>query len=440
MPRSPFAICWTCFAAVWLVGCVTQRKHVPLNLPPSARLVEVGGSSAISPRLQTGSIVPVAATEFASRNILVLSGGGANGAYTVGVLNGWSASGARPQFDVVTGISTGALIAPFAFLGSEYDDILRCGYTECQERDVFARRWLPTLLWADSLADSAPLKQKIATQITRSIVAKVAEAHRDGRRLYVGTTDLDTKRLVVWDMGAIAASDDPGKLELFRDVLLASASVPGLLPPVEIDIAVAGKRHTELHVDGGVAASLFLQPAMLGLSLPNESPQVRDNLKVYVIVAGQLRLPRRQVQRRLTHVIEESVGGVLQSQMDGDLLKTYLLSRWAGASFALTAVPRELAEEASPLIFDPRVMRNLYDLGHQHAASGSGWHTVPLSLSPEEQTPPRGSVQFQIEEPRVGRDVSSRAALTNEQATTHSFPARNLWDRVASDLRRSAKR
>lgn len=389
-------------------GCAITRRYVPLELPPSARLIEANGSPEIAPRVQQTSsdVRTVSTTLREPSNVLVLSGGGANGAYTAGVLNGWTAAGNRPAFDVVTGISTGALIAPFAFLGSEYDGLLKRSYTTTRDTDLFTRRWLTSLVYADSLADSAPLRNRIASEITPTILERIAEAHREGRRLYVGTTDLDTKRLVVWDMGAIANGDDPNKLELFRDVLLASASVPGLLPPVEIDIDVDGKRHAELHVDGGVAASLFLQPAMLGMSAADpDAAKVRDDLNVYVIVAGQLRLPRRRVQRKLSTVIEESVGGVLQAQMDGDLLKTYLLSRWAGASFALTAVPRELAEEASPLAFDPHMMTKLFDVGYQHAATKAGWQNAPLSLSSEEQVPPRGSVQFKVEEPRSGRPL-----------------------------------
>ncbi len=394
--------------ALWSApGCAITRRHVPLELPQAARLIEVGEPAEVAPRVQQqqqSEIRTVSASASEPSNVLVLSGGGANGAYTAGVLNGWTAAGNRPQFDVVTGISTGALMAPFVFLGSEYDELLKRNYTESRDRDIFTRRWLPALIYADSLADSAPLRKRIANEITPQVLKQIAEAHRDGRRLYVGTTDLDTKRLVVWDLGAIADGNDPNKLELFRDVLLASASVPGLLPPVEIDIDVEGERHAELHVDGGVAASLFLQPAMLGMSAsdPDEA-KVRDDLNVYVIVAGQLRLPRRRVQRKLSAVIEESVGGVLQSQMDGDLLKTYLLSRWAGATFALTAVPREMAEEFSPLAFDPRSMQKLFDVGYKHAASKAGWQNAPLSLSPEEQIPPRGSVQFKVDEPRSGR-------------------------------------
>ena len=405
-----FLMRWMLVVLLIAPGCAITRRHLPLELPASAKLIEINGAPEVAPRVQQASsnIRTVSATLREPSNVLVLSGGGANGAYTAGVLNGWTAAGNRPTFDVVTGISTGALIAPFAFLGAEYDELLKRSYTTTRDRDIFTRRWLTSLAYADSLADSAPLRQKIASEITLTILERVAAAHREGRRLYVGSTDLDTKRLVVWDMGAIADGDDPNKLELFRDVLLASASVPGLLPPVEIDIEVDGKRHAELHVDGGVAASLFLQPAMLGMSAadPDEA-KVRDDLNVYVIVAGKLRLPRRKVQRKLSAVIEESVGGVLQAQMDGDMLKTYLLSRWAGASFALTAVPREMAEEASPLVFDPRTMQKLFDVGYKHAATKAGWQNAPISLAPEEQIPPRGSVQFKVEEPRSGRSVTS---------------------------------
>lgn len=420
-----------------LVGCVMERRHVPLNLPTGGRLVELVEPATVAPRLQPGIVQQVSATTSTPRNVLVLSGGGANGAYTVGVLNGWTASGERPQFDIVTGISTGALIAPFAFLGSKYDETLRRSYTECKEGDIFNRRWLPALLWADSLADSTPLKTRIATEITPDILIQIADAHRDGRRLYVGTTELDTKKLVVWDMGAIAAGNDANKLELFRDVLLASASVPGLLPPVDINIEVDGKQHTELHVDGGVSASLFLQPSMLGVKPDQESPDVRDDLHVYVVVAGQLQLPRRPVQRRLSKVVEESVGGVLQSQMEGDLLKTYLLARYAGAQFALTSVPKELAEGSSALAFESQNMQKLFKTGYEHAATRAGWQFVPVSVTLDEQTPPRSSLQFTVQEPRGERvetaiDTSPMAVRQNGPG----FTGRKFLQRLRGESRR----
>ena len=397
MDRNSTAIWCSCLVVFCHAGCAMDRQHVPLVLPPSARLVEVEAAGEFSRRDRGDRVLPVGA-KLAPRNVLVLSGGGANGAYTAGVLNGWTASGTRPQFDVVTGISTGALIAPFAFLGSDYDNTLRQSYTSAKESDIFKRRWLPELLWADSLADSAPLKRKIASEITPDVLAKVAEAHRAGRRLYVGTTDIDTKRLVVWDMGAIACRDDSNKLGLFRDVLLASASVPGLLPPVDVEIDVDGTRYTELHVDGGVTAALFLQPAMVGVTPDQDVANTPNDSHVYVVVAGQLQLPRRAVKRRLTKVVEESIGGVLQSQLEGDLLKTYLLARFAGADFALTSVPKNITFESAPLAFDPVTMRKLFQTGYEHAATRAGWHVVPASLTHDEQTPPRSGVEFTVRE------------------------------------------
>jgi len=387
-----FQIC--CLLACGLVGCATNRPHASLTLPPTAHLVEVGADQRVS---EHDRVLPVGSTP-PTRNVLILSGGGANGAYTAGVLSGWSASGTRPQFDVVTGISTGALIAPFAFVGSEYDDTLRQSYTSAKESDIFKRRWLTELLWADSFADSAPLRRKIAAEITPDVVDQVAAAHRQGRRLYVGTTDLGTKQLVVWDMGAIACRDDIDRLRLFRNVLLASASVPGLLPPVDVEIDVDGKQFTELHVDGGVAASLFLQPAMVGVTPEQEVATPPNGSHVYVIVAGQLQLPRRTVKRKLTKVLEESIGGVLQSQLEGDLLKTYLLARFAGADFSLTSVPKDITFESTSLSFNPVTMQKLFESGYQHAASREGWQVAPASLSRDELAPPRSGVEFTVQE------------------------------------------
>ena len=408
MARSSNTIWCSCLVVLCHAGCAMDRQHVPLVLLPPARLVEIGVTGGFPARDQGDRVLPVGA-KLAPRNVLVLSGGGANGAYTAGVLNGWTASGTRPPFDVVTGVSTGALIAPFAFLGSDYDDTLRQSYTSAKESDIFKRRWLPELLWADSLADSTPLKRKIASEITPEVLAKVVEAHRAGRRLYVGTTDLDTKRLVVWDMGAIACRENINKLGLFRDVLLASASVPGLLPPVDVQIDIDGTKYTELHVDGGVAAALFLQPAMVGVTPEQEVANTPDDSHVYVVVAGQLQLPRRAVKRRLTQVVEESIGGVLQSQLEGDLLKTYLLARFAGADFALTSVPKDITFESAPLAFDPVTMQKLFQTGYEHAATREGWHVVPASLTLDEQTPPRSGVEFTVQESSATQsDASAR--------------------------------
>jgi predicted acylesterase/phospholipase RssA len=206
------------------------------------------------------------------------------GAYSAGVLKGWTESGTRPQFDVVTGVSTGALIAPYAFLGPQYDAKLERLYTSMRRESIFRIR----LLLLDSIVSSEPLEQQIAARTTPELLRRIAEAHRQGRRLYVGTTSLDTKRLVVWDMGAIAARNSVESTTLFQKVLLASCSVPGLLPPVPIDVEIDGKRFTALHVDGSVTACIFLKPAMVGIGPDGVlSPSARS-LSIRVVVAGKV--------------------------------------------------------------------------------------------------------------------------------------------------------
>jgi predicted patatin/cPLA2 family phospholipase len=376
--------------AALLAGCVPVRQYPAPNLPDSAQLVETRRvpDSVASP-LQTVSHRP--------KNALVLSGGGMNGAYTAGVLKGWTASGRRPTFDVVTGISTGALIAPFAFLGPEFDGALERSYTTLRDNDIFKRRLLVTLPWAESLADSSPLRHRIESEVTPVVLNRIAQAHREGRRLYVGTTDLDAKKLVVWDMGAIAAGDEPNKLQLFRKIILASASVPGLLPPVPIDVLIDGRPYTELHVDGGVSANLFLRPGMLG---PRPGAGViGDDATVWVIVAGKLRPDREVVSRSLLNIGGESIEGVLQSAFEGDLIRTYLLAKHHGANFALAAVPQDFPP-LDALKFNPVVMRKLFDEGQRFGSTGTSWLAVPPGLSPADQTP-RGGVRFQSREGSV---------------------------------------
>ena len=386
---------WLCLAGVLLPGCTPGRPYPPLDVPASARLVEVRASPALPDEGRQPTILPVG---HAPRNFLVLSGGGMNGAYSAGVLKGWTASGARPRLDVVTGISTGALIAPFALLGPEYDGALERFYTTVRDRDIFRTRSPLLLPWAESLADSSPLRKHIAAEITPAVLAAVARAHAEGRRLYAGTTNLDSKQLVIWDLGAIACGDDPDKLELFRRVLLASASVPGLLPPVPINVEVNGQPYTELHVDGGVAASLFLRPGMLGRPLALHQGPNGEDANVFVIVAGKLRLTTQPVKRRLLSLAEETLEGIRQAQFEGDLLRTYLLARFAGARFALAAVPQEFPIETGSLSFDPRTMRALFDEGFRSASTGTVWRSAPPGLTAGEQSPPRQGVRFELKE------------------------------------------
>jgi predicted acylesterase/phospholipase RssA len=323
------------------------------------------------------------------RNVLVLSGGGMNGAYSAGVLNGWTRSGRRPQFDVVTGISTGALIAPFAFLGPEYDAELERLYTSMRREDVYRPR-----LWFDSVASSEPLERRIAAGATPEILHKIAEAHRQGRRLFVGTTNLDTKTLVVWDLGAIAARDSPESRILFQKVLLASCSVPGLLPPVPIDVEIDGKRFTELHVDGGVTASVFLRPEMVGIGPNGMIASDADRISVSVIVAGKLCPDAVPAKRELLSISGESVTAVLQNKLEGDLTQLFLLARYAKADFKLTGVRQDYVAGSSSMSFDPQVMRTLFDEGFRGGRDGTAWQSTPPGLEMERFAPPRSNTRF----------------------------------------------
>jgi hypothetical protein len=393
------------FICLLLAGCAAMRDFPAPNLPPLTRLVDVPSTkarSAVDRQRKAEDILPAATTATAeSRNVLVLSSGAMNGAYPAGLLKGWTESGDRPEFDVVTGISTGALIAPFAFLGAEYDADLERAYTSLKVEQIYRLRSLVSIPWSDALADSEPLRRRIKKEVTHEMLAKIAREHRQGRRLYVGTTNLDTLQLVEWDMGAIAAGDDPQKLELFHEVLLASCSVPGLLPPVPINITIDGKRYSELHADGGISASLFVPSQMLPAATSTEPEEpAREPLaelgetNLYVVVAGKLAPDRATVERRLFHVSDVSLKGLIQSQMESDLQRIYLMTRLTGVQFRLAAIPQDLETGSNSLSFDPRTMRQIFDAGRQFGQQGGPWMEAPPGIERSDWKTPRVGVSF----------------------------------------------
>ncbi|MEN6367766.1 MAG: patatin-like phospholipase family protein [Thermoguttaceae bacterium] len=376
-------------ATILLTGCAATRQYPAPPILPSASLIEKHGSTTAN---ASQFVPPNLAATAAPRNVLVLSGGGVNGAYTAGIIKGWTASGTRPQFDVVTGVSTGALIAPLAFLGPDYDAELERLYTSMRQDNVFRPRL--HLLGFDSLVSSDPLAQQIAAGATPEILQKIAEAHHQGRRLYVGTTNLDTKKLVVWDLGAIATRDTPESRTLFQKVLLASCSVPGLLPPVPIDVEIDGKRFTELHVDGGVTACMFLKPAMVGIGPNGEQPSEASPASVYVIVAGKLRQTAVPTKRELFSVAGESMIAVLQAKTEGEATKLFMLARYAGANFKLTGIPQDYEMPQNIMSFSQPTMRGLFDVGYRGGKDGTAWYSFPPELEEERTAMPRSDTCF----------------------------------------------
>lgn len=307
--------------------------------------------------------------------VLALSGGAADGAYGAGLLTGWSDRGDRPSFDVVTGISVGALIAPFAFLGSAYDDNLRIIFNELDTTDVAELQLLRALFGALSLAETDPLRRQIERFIDADFLARIATQHRLGRRLLVGTTNIDAVRPVIWDLGAVAAA---GELQLFQDVVLASASIPGAFPPVQIEVEADGQRFTELHVDGGVTQSVFIGPPRTAEVLPENLPfDVRRTF--YVVMNLALIGPYKPIEESLRTIIQRSLSTLIRAQSEGDVVRIGVIADSAGAEFRLAFLPKGFkAPQASA--FDRDYMRALFARGELDGRRGIPWLDKPPAL------------------------------------------------------------
>ena len=262
-----------------LAGCATpeRRAAVPMGQAthasvlglPNERFFPSYGSEALTAEVYAAlrrrqHVLGLAPDVLPPKmEILAVSGGGEDGAFGAGLLCGWTDAGTRPTFQLVTGVSTGALTAPFAYLGSAYDPQLRAVYTELKPSDVLEQRYLTAALFDDALADNSPLFRTISRYLTAAMQAAIAKAYQDGRLLLIGTTDLDAQLPVIWNIGAIAASRHPRALDTIRRVLLASAAVPGAFPPTMFDVTLNGVAYQEMHVDGGAFAQAFLYPATL---------------------------------------------------------------------------------------------------------------------------------------------------------------------------------
>ncbi len=308
---------------------------------------------------------------------LTISGGGPNGAFGAGLLAGWTESGNRPEFEIVTGVSTGALIAPFAFLGSAYDDQLKEVYTSISESDISRNRGILELIFSDSMKSSEPLRSLIARYINHSVLEKLKEEYNAGRRLYIVTTNLDAERPVIWDITAIAASNSDNRLDLIRDVLLASASVPAVFPPVYIEVEAQGERYHEMHVDGGASAQVFFYPAFLewGEAILQDLV-IHHNPKIYVILNSRLSPEYKEVESKILPIAEHSLRSIIRNQAQSELYRIYYYSRRDGLDYNLAYIPNSFDAGVKEQ-FDPEYMRRIYNLGFDMASSGYPWEKQP---------------------------------------------------------------
>jgi len=307
-------------------------------------------------------------------NYLALSGGGANGAYGAGLLVGWSDRGDRPEFTMVTGISTGALIAPFVFLGPEYDPVLAHVYTGLSTKDLIERRGLFDIVRNDSLMSTRPLRQLIARYINEQLIEELANEHRRGRSLLISTTNIDAARPVTWNITRIAASGAPQALDLIRDVILASASIPGLFPPVSIDVESCGRRFQEIHVDGGVTSQVFLYPAGLDWKRVTKKLNVPGKARLYLIRNSHTDPGFKSIDRRIIPIMARSLSSLIRTQGIGDIATIYFLTQRDGVEFNLAFIPENFNAQPKET-FDKAYMKHLFKLGYDEAVSGYPWIT-----------------------------------------------------------------
>ncbi|WP_207538171.1 patatin-like phospholipase family protein [Sabulicella rubraurantiaca] len=311
-------------------------------------------------------------------DLLGISGGGENGAFGAGLLNGWTERGGRPVFSVVTGISTGALSAPFAFLGSAWDAPLRSVYTDITLADVLIRRSYTAAIWDDAMADNSPLFRTISRFLDEAMMAEIARAYAGGRLLLVGTSNLDAQVPVVWNIGAIAASGHPRALETVRRILLASSAIPGAFAPVLFDVTLDGQPYQELHVDGGAFAQVFLYPASVSQfrrqRMARRLPVAPA--RAWIIRNARLDPEWATVERRTLGIAGRAIASMIAASGFNDVLRIYATTERDGVDYNLAYIGRDFTVEYDKP-FDQAYMRPLYEYGRARALRGDAWVKRP---------------------------------------------------------------
>jgi Patatin-like phospholipase len=390
-----------------LAGCDTPARLASLpeklrgtasfhGLPTDTRVVLDGTDDALLGQIATAALqreIDYAArtgTPLGDADYLAISGGGENGAYGAGLLTAWTSLGTRPAFKAVTGVSTGALIAPFAFLGSRYDKELERFYTTITKNDVMVSRGLVTAVLGESLYDSTPLLHLIRGVLTPDMIAAIGQEYsQKGRLLCVATTNLDVPAGVLWNIGGIAASGNPQAGELIAKILLASASIPGAFPPVMIDMDAGGEHFQEMHVDGGtVAQVVFYPPSFAGSDLSDlanraELKQIllKRRRRLYVIRNSRPGADLETVDRSTMKIAGRAVSTLISTQGIGDLYQLYVLCQRDHIDYNVTAIPASFNEKLREP-FDQAYMIKLYEVGRQAMLAGTAWAKVPPGYNP----------------------------------------------------------
>ena len=347
---------WLCLFVAVAAGC-------------KSREVRPRADTVARPQVPTGPPAEVACGRPA-KTILALSGGGSYGAFSAGVLTGWARANTRPEFDVVTGVSTGSLLAPLAFLGPDHDRLMRRFYTEVGQADIFTLRHWSQVPFSPSAATNEPLRKILDYGLTPEVIAAIAAEHRKGRRLYVATTHLDSRRTVVWDLGAAAGK--PNGRAAVINILLASCAVPGVFPPVALPAAEGGA--TELHVDGGVTAPVFVPPAVLDTAAPGA--------ELFVLVAGKFYPDPAPVKPRVLRVLGASGVALMHAHLRHDVANLYHMAKAAGVGVKVASLRQDYPADDNGIEFDTHSMGRMFVEGVKVGLAGPAFADAPPERSP----------------------------------------------------------
>ncbi|MHC4562769.1 MAG: patatin-like phospholipase family protein [Planctomycetota bacterium] len=349
-------------------------------------------------------------------DLLALSGGGSKGAFGAGFLSGWSTTGQRPRFKVVTGVSAGALQATAAFLGPTYDHLLREIFTGHENKDIYTgRSWL-RIPASDSVYDSAPLQGLIRKYMTADVMADVAAEYAKGRRLFIGTLNMDTGDFVIWDMGKVASSGRPDALEHYQNILMASSAAQVVFPPVYFDVDVDGATYGEMHGDGATYTQAFFRGFLVDFDDALEDTGldvVGTEANLYVLINGKLTPngQRKNATPRAISIAGATMEHLLQMRAEASLFRMYVLARRNGVSFNIAAIPNDFMPDVHMLDFTADSAGRLFDAGYKLASQGYQWMDAPPNLDKDELfdhadiEPPAG---------RVGNDLSGDEPQSQE--------------------------
>jgi predicted acylesterase/phospholipase RssA len=319
-------------------------------------------------------------------NALAISGGGSDGAFGAGVLYGWSKTGKRPKFQLVSGISTGALMAPFAFLGPQYDEQLKWLYTKISDDDIYKLNnplaiimdfIKPTL--SRSVASNKPMKALMEQILTQEMLDAIGREHRKGNRLFIGTSQVNAERLVIWDIGAIAVSGNPHALKLVHKILLASSALPGIFPPQYFQVIAEGKKYKEMHLDGGIETQVMLYERAISPFARIYINESQEPIKRLYIIRNRKVSPEWQnVKPRLHSILERAVSTLTKTQGIGDLYRLYAFAQRDHVDYNLMYIPKKF-DKQSKTMFDKRYMKKLFQLGVEKGQANA-WEKHPPGL------------------------------------------------------------